>query len=117
MASQDAIPKSGGESFDLVLNRLPHVARGAVWHVAISPQGVPVLGGSRWIEQALLRDQDKRPFRMFTPRNAAFAQRDFFQGTTKMQRAGGATGVGPPRYRLGERAIHLEDAGRMTKAR
>src|SRR6185369_11696687 len=80
------------------------------------PQRVLAGGGSRRIEEALLRDEDERPLRVAAPPDLGLRRRDFGQGTAEVHGARAGAVRRPPRYGSVEGGVDLEDAGTVAVA-
>src|SRR6266567_8544449 len=63
-AGENTLTEAGREAFDLSLDALAHVERRSVWNMAVHPGGVLTGGRARFVEHALLREQDKGAFRV-----------------------------------------------------
>src|SRR5207302_9773063 len=63
VARKNAVVKARRETLDLRLDARGHVHIAAAGDVAVRPGGVLACWCARWIEEALLRQQDKRSLR------------------------------------------------------
>src|SRR5262249_23074108 len=84
VTSDNAIAKTGRESFNLRFNAVRHVALAIEWNLAVDPEGMSAARCPRFIKQTLLRDQHKRPLRNFSLRDVAFSGCDFTNGAAEM---------------------------------
>jgi hypothetical protein len=116
-AREDAIAKTWGEAFHLLLDSLAHVDCGSVRDVAVGPGGVVAFGSAGGIEQAGLDQDDERALDDFSAPGRAFAERDFFHGAAEVNRCGvAALGRAPGDGRT-EGPVHLECSGAVAIAR
>src|SRR5689334_13910759 len=98
MAGQDAIAKAGRETFDLIFDRRCEIALGAAGSVTVRPECLLARRRTRRIEEALLRNQNKRSFRIAVLCNFALAQGNFLQRSAEMNRSGTPAYGCAPRY-------------------
>ena len=115
MAGENAIAETGSESLDLRFNALRHIDLAVEWNMAVRPERVLTTRRARFIEQTLLRDQHKRAFGNFSPRNVALSCGDFIDATSEMNCAGATAGFRFPRDRLTQRIIDFENSRRVSK--
>src|SRR4029079_5308231 len=112
---ENTIAKTGRESLDLRFDLVRHIGAAAERNMAVCPERVLTTRRSRFIEQTLLRDQDKRALGNFSARNLALRRRDFVNGSAEMNCSCLTTSFGLPWDRLAQRIIDFENARRMTK--
>src|SRR6267378_500267 len=87
MPCENAVAEAGREPLDLILNPSIHREGRTVRHVTVGPRNVPSVGGSSFVEQCRLCDQDERPLRMLPICHLAFGCSNFVERSAQMHRA------------------------------
>ena len=90
-ASENAIAKAGGETFDLGFEHWQHVYRGAIGHVTVGPSNVFPRGSASGIEEARLREENERALGMTAVAHVVFRCGDFLEGAAEMHGGGAVT--------------------------
>src|SRR6266850_2550407 len=107
---EDPIAEPGGEALELRLDSLGHVKGGPVGNVAVRPYRVLPRGRARWIEEALLADEDEGALRGPSMRDLGFALSDLIERAAEVHRACTEALLRAPRDRPVDGVIELEDA-------
>src|ERR1700732_4247596 len=82
-AGENAIAEAGGEPLDLRFEGLQHIDIGAVGHVAIRPDNVLPCWGAGGIEEAGLREEDKRLLGVAAVTHVVFGWGDFLEAAAR----------------------------------
>src|SRR5205823_3378727 len=109
-ARENAVAKPRREALDLRLHPFSHVERGAIRDVAVRPHGVLARGSARWVEEALLSDEDERALGRRAARDLGLALGDLVERSSEMDRPCAKALFGAPRDRAVDRVVELEDA-------
>ena len=110
-AGHNAVAESGSEPLDLVLQSAQHVCVRSVGNMAISPGGVFASWGSRRIEQARLRQQNKWTIRVPSISNCLLRGSDLLKTSAQVyRRCAQAIGSFPRNWRV-QSVVHFEYAG------
>src|SRR5262245_1266812 len=87
-AGEDAIAEAGGETLNLVLDRVSHIDGRGGGHMAIGPAGVFSVRRAGRIEQTLLGEEDIRLVGMLAVEDLLLGGGDFVECAAEVQRGG-----------------------------
>ncbi len=109
-AGQDAVAETGGEPFDLGLDPIRDVERGAIGDVDVGPTRVLTRRRTARVEAAGLDDDHERSLWVTAAGDLGLGRGDLGQGSTDMDRSGAIGTFGAPGNRPVERPVNLDDA-------
>ena len=110
MSLEDSAAESGREPFDLGFDRVGHVNRRAVGDVTVGPGGVMARRSTRRVEEAGLREEHERAFRVLAAADGRLGSGDLLERATEVHGAGPGTIPRRPGDGSAQRPVELEDA-------
>src|SRR5207245_8849237 len=93
--------KPRAETLDLLLHPFGHIEGGTIRGVAVRPHGVLPRRRARWVEEALLSDEDERTLGRRPARDLCFALGDLVERPAEMHRPCAETILRAPGRRAG----------------
>ena len=113
---QNRVPKTGGEPFDLRIDRRRHICARTMRCMAVCPQRVLSRRRSCRVKRTMLRHQHIGPSRRAPAARRFFGCRDLRQRASQMNSTRAPAYLRPPRHRLAQRVVHLKHARTITKS-